>query len=120
MDYEITPEDVKRKLDAGETFTLLDVREPWEFETARITSAKLMPMGDVPSRAHQELDPDEDIVVLCHHGVRSIHARWHRCVVPNRGSESADVLKNPSLRPEYRRKVIRIFTKHAAVAVWNY
>jgi rhodanese-related sulfurtransferase len=72
MDYEITPQDVKRKLDAGETFTLLDVREPWEFETARITSAKLMPMGDVPSRAHQELDPDEDIVVLCHHGVRSM------------------------------------------------
>jgi rhodanese-related sulfurtransferase len=79
MDYEITPQDVKRKLDAGETFTLLDVREPWEFETARITSAKLMPMGDVPSRAHQELDPDEDIVVLCHHGVRSMNVTvWLR------------------------------------------
>jgi rhodanese-related sulfurtransferase len=79
VDYEITPEDVKSKLDAGETFTLLDVREPWEFETARITSAKLMPMGDVPSRAHQELDPDERIVVLCHHGVRSMNVTvWLR------------------------------------------
>ncbi len=79
MDYEITPEDVKSKLDAGETFTLLDVREPWELETARIASAKLMPMGDVPSRAHQELDPEEHIVVLCHHGVRSMNVTvWLR------------------------------------------
>jgi rhodanese-related sulfurtransferase len=43
MDYEITPEEVKAKLDASDSFTLLDVREPWEFETARIGSAKLMP-----------------------------------------------------------------------------
>lgn len=79
LDYEITPEDVKAKLDRGDTFTLLDVREPWEFEAARIASAKLMPMGDVPSRAHQELDPDADIVVVCHHGVRSLNVtNWLR------------------------------------------
>jgi rhodanese-related sulfurtransferase len=79
MDYEITPEDVKAKFDRGESFTLLDVREPWEFEVARIAEAKLMPMGDVPARAHQELDPDEDIVVVCHHGVRSLNVTsWLR------------------------------------------
>ncbi len=79
MDHEISPEDVKTKLDRAEALTLLDVREPWEFETARIASAKLMPMGDVPSRAHQELDPDEDIVVVCHHGVRSLNmTNWLR------------------------------------------
>ncbi len=79
MDHEISPEDVKTKLDRAEALTLLDVREPWEFETARIASAKLMPMGDVPSRAHQELDPDEDIVVVCHHGVRSLNVtNWLR------------------------------------------
>src|SRR5579863_1350642 len=72
MDYEITAAEVKTKLDAGESFTLLDVREPWECETAKIAGAKLIPMGDVPSRAHQELDPDEHIVVMCHHGVRSL------------------------------------------------
>ena len=72
MDYEITAEQVRAKLDSGETFLLLDVREPWEFETARIEGAKLMPMGDVPSRAHQELDPEASIVVICHHGVRSM------------------------------------------------
>lgn len=79
MDYEITAEEVKAKLDGGENFTLLDVREPWEFETAKISSAKLMPMGEVPSRVHQELDPEDHIVVICHHGVRSMNVTvWLR------------------------------------------
>jgi rhodanese-related sulfurtransferase len=79
MDYEITVGDVKRKLDENETFILLDVREPWEFQTAHIENSKLIPMGDVPSRAHQELDPEEHIVVMCHHGVRSMNVTvWLR------------------------------------------
>jgi rhodanese-related sulfurtransferase len=79
MDYEITPEEVKTKLEQRETFTLLDVREPWEFEAASIDGAKLIPMGDVPSRAHQELDPENHIVVVCHHGVRSMNVTaWLR------------------------------------------
>jgi rhodanese-related sulfurtransferase len=79
MDYEITPEEVKDKLDRGDAFTLLDVREPRELELAWIDGAKLMPMGDVPSRAHQELDPDDSIVVICHHGVRSMNVTvWLR------------------------------------------
>jgi rhodanese-related sulfurtransferase len=72
MDYEITPEEVKKKLDAGDELSLIDVREPWEFERSFIDGAKLMPMGDVPSRANQELDPEARIVVICHHGVRSM------------------------------------------------
>jgi rhodanese-related sulfurtransferase len=79
MDYEITPEAVKSKLDAGEPCVLLDVREPWEFQTASIKGTKLIPMGDVPSRAHQELDPEEHIIVICHHGVRSMNVTaWLR------------------------------------------
>ena len=79
MDYEIAPEEVKQMLDAKEEFTLLDVRELWEHQTASIESAKLMPMGDVPSRAHQEFDPEDHIVVLCHHGVRSMNVTvWLR------------------------------------------
>lgn len=79
MDYEIAAEEVKVKLDNGDNFTLLDVREPWEFETAHMALAKLMPMGDVPSRAHQELDPEDHIVVVCHHGVRSMNVTaWLR------------------------------------------
>jgi len=79
MDYEIDPESVQKMSKRGESFTLLDVREPWEFETARIEGAKLMPMGDIPSRAHQELDPESHIVVYCHHGVRSMNVTaWLR------------------------------------------
>ena len=90
MDYEITAEEVKGKLDAGENFTLLDVRESWEFETAKISSAKLMPMGEVPSRAHQELDPEDHIVVVCHHGVRSMNVTaWLR----QQGFEKAQSLR---------------------------
>ena len=58
---------------------LLDVREPWEFQTAALPDSVLMPMGDVPSRAHQELDPDDHIVVMCHHGARSLNVTmWLR------------------------------------------
>jgi rhodanese-related sulfurtransferase len=79
MEYEVTPEEVKSKLDAKETLMLLDVREPWEFEAAHIDGAKLMPMGDVPSRAHQELGPEDHVVVVCHHGVRSMNVTvWLR------------------------------------------
>jgi len=79
MDYEISAGDVRQLSQKGESFTLVDVREPWEFQTARIDGATLMPMGDVPSRAHQELDPENHIVVYCHHGVRSMNVTtWLR------------------------------------------
>jgi len=49
---------------------LLDVREPWELAICRIDGALAMPMASVPPR-QQELDPDAETVVICHHGVRS-------------------------------------------------
>jgi rhodanese-related sulfurtransferase len=79
MEFEIMPEEVQARREAGEGFTLLDVREPWEFEVARIEGSRHIPMGDVPMRAAQELDPDEHIVVVCHHGVRSLNVtNWLR------------------------------------------
>lgn len=79
MDYEITVDELKAIRDKGDEVTLLDVREPWEFQTAQIAGSKLMPMGDVPSRFQQELDPDGHIVVVCHHGVRSMNVTaWLR------------------------------------------
>ena len=49
---------------------LLDVREPWEWDTARIEGAKLIPMREVPARV-AELDPGQEVVAICHHGGRS-------------------------------------------------
>jgi rhodanese-related sulfurtransferase len=50
---------------------LLDVREPWEYQIAHIDNAQLMPMHTVPGEL-DKLDPRADIVVICHHGVRSM------------------------------------------------
>jgi len=50
---------------------LLDVREPWEFQTCRIEGSVHVPMGEIPARAG-EVDPDADVVVICHHGGRSM------------------------------------------------
>ena len=49
---------------------MVDVREPWEVDICRIEGALTLPMAAVPSRL-QELDPDAETVVICHHGVRS-------------------------------------------------
>jgi rhodanese-related sulfurtransferase len=72
MDFEISPGQVKVLQKSGEMFVLLDVREPAEIERASVEGAKVIPMGDIPARAHQELDPEDHIVVMCHHGVRSL------------------------------------------------
>jgi rhodanese-related sulfurtransferase len=50
---------------------LLDVREPWEFQTCHIPGAKLIPMGEVPKRL-DELEAGSEVVVICHHGGRSM------------------------------------------------
>jgi rhodanese-related sulfurtransferase len=77
-DYEITPQDAAILLEQGKA-TLIDVREPWEYATAHIEPGILMPMGEVPARAHQELDPDDRLIILCHHGARSLSVtNWLR------------------------------------------
>ena len=53
LDLEITARDVADRLKSNAGLVLLDVREPWEYQTAQIAGSKLMPMGEVPSRAFQ-------------------------------------------------------------------
>jgi rhodanese-related sulfurtransferase len=90
LELEITPRALAAYLRSGQTGTiLLDVREPWEFATAQINGSKSMPMGDIPSRAFQELDPEAHIVTVCHSGVRSMNAAvWLR----NQGFEKVQSL----------------------------
>jgi rhodanese-related sulfurtransferase len=92
LDFEISAQDLKQLLAEGgqSGYVLLDVREPWEHETARIEGSVLMPMGDIPSRAHQELDPESHIIAICHHGVRSMSVVvWLR----DQGFEQAQSLR---------------------------
>jgi rhodanese-related sulfurtransferase len=71
MDYEITPQELRQRQERNEEVVILDVREPWEREVASIALSQHIPMGDVPARV-QELDPEQHIIVYCHHGVRSL------------------------------------------------
>jgi sulfur-carrier protein adenylyltransferase/sulfurtransferase len=69
---EIQPEELKRRLDAGENVFVLDVREPFEYQLANL-GAKLIPLGELPQRT-SELDPNREIVAHCKGGVRSAKA----------------------------------------------
>jgi adenylyltransferase/sulfurtransferase len=70
---EMTPEELKARIDQGTAPTILDVREPHEFEISRIPNSILIPLGQIPSRMN-ELDKDAEIVVHCKMGGRSAKA----------------------------------------------
>ena len=69
---EVTAVELKRQLDSGRPLVLLDVCELEEVRLAHLPGALHIPMGEVPGRLH-ELDPDAEIIVFCHHGIRSAH-----------------------------------------------
>ena len=71
---QLRPTELKAWLDdAGrDPPLLLDVREPWEFERCHIPGSVHLPMNGIPTR-FRELDAGREIVVICHHGVRSFH-----------------------------------------------
>jgi len=62
--------ELKRKLDSGDNFLLIDVREPYEYQIARIPGARLIPLGELPKRL-RELDPNAEIIAQCKSGARS-------------------------------------------------
>jgi adenylyltransferase/sulfurtransferase len=77
-ELETTPKDVKARMDHGDSFLLVDVREPNEFAICRIEGAKLIPLREVPANLAQ-IEAAEDVVVYCHHGMRSLDAAaWLR------------------------------------------
>lgn len=69
----VSVQEVKRKLDARESIQLIDVREPFESEIAKIDNARLIPLGELPDRL-EELDRERYLVVHCHTGMRSAQA----------------------------------------------
>ena len=73
MSYTITVRELKDRLDKGDKVFLLDVREPHEFSMAKIEGSTLIPLGTLPQSLNQ-LDPADEIVALCHKGMRSADA----------------------------------------------
>lgn len=70
---QINAKQLQEAIADGRKVTLLDVREPQEWEITHLPNAKLIPLGEVPERVN-ELDSADDIVVYCHHGQRSQRA----------------------------------------------
>ena len=64
---------MKAKIDRGDRFVLIDVREPHEYQICNIPQAKLIPLGDLPKRVN-ELDSADEIIAHCKSGMRSAKA----------------------------------------------
>src|SRR5271170_5333086 len=73
LDGDIDPVEVKSKIDRGDRFVLIDVREPHEYQICNIPQAKLIPLRDLPKRVN-ELDSADEIVAHCKSGMRSAKA----------------------------------------------
>lgn len=73
----ITPTELKARLDRGEKFRLIDVREADEWAVARLPQAELIPLSEFQQRATAELSADESLILYCHHGVRSGRAQGY-------------------------------------------
>ncbi len=73
----ITPAKLKARLDRKEKLRLIDVREADEWAIARLPGAELIPLSEFQQRATTELSPDEELVLYCHHGVRSGRAQGY-------------------------------------------
>ena len=75
---EINPESLRARLESPDPPGLLDVREPWEHALAALPGAQLIPLDQLEWRV-DEVRPDHEVVVYCHHGIRSAAAvQWLR------------------------------------------
>lgn len=88
LDIEISPSDAAQVLRQGSA-RVIDVRESWEYSVTHVEGSLHMPMAQVPNRAPAELNTGERLIVLCHHGVRSLRVtEWLR----KRGFDKAQSL----------------------------
>jgi adenylyltransferase/sulfurtransferase len=77
-DLQISPAEVKARLDRGEQLVLVDVREQWEYDLCRIEGAKLVPLGSLAAKVGT-LQGFDEVICYCHHGMRSLDAAaWLR------------------------------------------
>jgi rhodanese-related sulfurtransferase len=70
--WEITPLELRSRLDAGEPIVLVDVRELWEANIVSLPNSRFIPLNELRYRAEEDLEVDDVIVLYCHHGVRSM------------------------------------------------
>jgi adenylyltransferase/sulfurtransferase len=71
----ITPPGLKARMALGRDFRLIDVREADEWAIGRLPEAELIPLSQFQKKALEELSPEEEIILYCHHGMRSAKAQ---------------------------------------------
>src|SRR5256885_1219107 len=75
MPLEISPRDLAKQIENGQAIRLIDVRQPWESQLARLPDSLLIPLNELPTRAAEvPSDSATLLVVYCHHGIRSMSA----------------------------------------------
>jgi adenylyltransferase/sulfurtransferase len=77
-EIEVSPREVSERLARGEKFLFVDVREKWEHDLARIETTTRIPLREIPANLAR-LEGADEIVLFCHHGMRSLDAAaWLR------------------------------------------
>ncbi|HTW86616.1 MAG TPA: rhodanese-like domain-containing protein [Candidatus Binataceae bacterium] len=103
---EISPSELKERLDRGERPVVIDVREAGEIAIAPFPGSLHIPMGEITGRL-AELDPDAETIVVCHHGIRSaqvaaylVHTGFRRVLNLSGGTEAWAMTVDPQM-PRY-------------------
>jgi rhodanese-related sulfurtransferase len=73
MGFTISPVELKARIEKGDKLILLDVREQWEFDLAKLNGSTLIPLGTLP-QSLSRLSRESEIIAICHHGMRSADA----------------------------------------------
>jgi rhodanese-related sulfurtransferase len=73
MKFEITAKDYQKLINDRVPHVLLDVRQNWEVQKAKLAQAKHIPLPELLDHA-DELEKDQKIIIYCHHGIRSLNA----------------------------------------------
>jgi rhodanese-related sulfurtransferase len=75
MPVEIAPRELAKQIENGQSIRLIDVRQPWEHERAKLPGSVLIPLNELPARVGEIAGESATLlVVYCHHGVRSLSA----------------------------------------------
>jgi adenylyltransferase/sulfurtransferase len=74
MIQQISPRELARDIENGQTLCLLDVRQPWESDLASLPGSVRIPLNELPQRAGEVENNGKTVIVYCHHGIRSLSA----------------------------------------------
>jgi rhodanese-related sulfurtransferase len=103
---DVPPEELRQWLAEGRALRLIDVREKEEWDLCRLPGAELMPVGSIAEWSGR-LDPRQELLLYCHHGIRSLHAAMYLAahgfarVMHLRGGLDAYCLQADSSIPRY-------------------